>query len=98
MLKKRPKLSEIEKAAQARRKEELLRSRRNLFFLTIVIWAILFLILREALKIGGNPYMNFILLLGLLLVVFFFVRVGAVKLKYWWYNLKRTIRNLFKPK
>jgi uncharacterized membrane protein len=96
MLKKKPQLTEIEKTAETQRKEELLRSRRTLFFLTLVIWAIVFLFLRDALKIGGSPVFNFILLIALLFLVFLFVRVGAIKFKQWWYNLKRTVKNLFK--
>jgi hypothetical protein len=95
---RKSKLTEIEKAEQSRQKAELIRGRRSLFFLTIVIWAIVFLIMRDALKIGGNPFLNFILMFGLLLIIFFFVRIGAVRFKTAWSRLKRTVKSLFKKR
>jgi hypothetical protein len=65
-----------------------------LIWIAIIIWAVLFLLIRETFKIGGNPIFTFLIMIGMFFLVLFFVRIGTLRLRVWWANLKRGIAKI----
>ena len=51
----------------------------RILLLIIFIWAVLFIFIRETIKIGGNPIFNFLLMVLLFFVALFFVKLAIVR-------------------
>ena len=68
----------------------------RVLWLVILLWAVLFIFLRETIKIGGNPIFNFLFMILLFFFVLFFVRIGVVRSKIWWANFKRGLARVLK--
>jgi hypothetical protein len=67
----------------------------KILWLVIIIWLILFFIIRETFKFSGNPIVSFMIMLVLFFMVLFFVRVSVVRLRIFWGNLRRSFNRFF---
>ena len=53
-------------------------------WVVLIVWAVLFVLIRTAFKFEGNPALIFLIMLVLFFVVLFFVRVGVLRMHNWW--------------
>ena len=53
-------------------------------WVVLIVWVILFLMIRTATHLGGNPLILFLVMFGLFFLVLFFIRLGAVRTRNWW--------------
>ena len=53
-------------------------------WVVLIVFVILFLMIRSATHLGGNPLILFLVMFGLFFLVLFFVRLGAVRTRNWW--------------
>jgi|GEM_PF-1778225 len=67
----------------------------RILWLVIIIWLVLFFIIRETFKFSGNPIVSFMIMLVLFFFVLFFVRVSVVRLRVFWGNLRRGFQRFF---
>src|SRR3954471_21805878 len=53
-------------------------------WVVLIVWVILFLMIRTATHLGGNPLILFLVMFGLFFLVLFFIRLGTVRTRNWW--------------
>jgi hypothetical protein len=57
-------------------------------WVVLIVWVILFLMIRSATHLGGNPLVLFLLMFGLFFVVLFVIRLGSVRTQGWWRRVR----------
>jgi hypothetical protein len=65
---------------------------------TLIVWAILFLLIRFTFNFGVHPLFSFLLLIVLFFVALFLVRVSVLKLRAGWSGLKNVFRRYTLPR
>ena len=70
----------------------------RVFWLTVIIWVIVGWIIERSFHIGGSPLIAFIVQIILLFFVFLFVRVGVIKVKFWWHDIKQLWARIFRSR
>src|SRR5947209_8099584 len=75
------------------------RSSGRLLWTVIIVWAILFLMIRAAFHFPANPALTFLIMFGLFFVALLIVRYGIFQVQDWWRRgirfVARIITNLF---
>lgn len=56
----------------------------GIMWVVLIVWIILFLMIRSATHLGGNPLILFLLMFGLFFLVLFVIRLGSLRTQNWW--------------
>ncbi len=60
----------------------------GLFSLVLIVWAILFLMIRFTFHFPANPALTFVILFALFFLALFIVRFGIFRARRWWENFR----------
>jgi hypothetical protein len=75
------------------------RSSGRLLWTVILVWVVLFLMIRAAFRFPANPALTFLIMFALLFVALLVVRYGVLRVQVWWQKslrfLARIITKLF---
>src|SRR5258708_4703033 len=89
-MKKEP--AEKLKSGQTRRRYGL---SAGTMWVVLIVWLILFLMIREATHFGGSPLIIFLVMFGLFFLVLFFIRLGTLRTQTWWRRTRPGLVRFF---
>ncbi|HEX2909745.1 MAG TPA: hypothetical protein VH186_02985 [Chloroflexia bacterium] len=71
------------------------RASARFMWLVIIVWIILFLMIKDAFRLGGNPAIMFLIMFALFFCLLFGMRIALIRSNTWWRNFKpRLARTL----
>jgi hypothetical protein len=64
-------------------------------WVVLIVWVILFLMIRSSTHMGGNPIIMFLIMFGLFFFLLFVIRLGSVRTQTWWRRVRPGLVRFF---